>query len=142
LFEASCNSALYFQQVPVTTNAPSLTVPSSIVALSAPTAGVPLGVLAFKVTQSGVNAGDIMVIEGTKPYSAGIQFVGKRKYSAIKYFTGVVAGAQVNISTEYAAKYGVPSVGQKISLRARTYNISGQSYVKYYTATVVTIVTA
>lgn len=69
-----------------------------------------------------VPADHILIIEGTRPLSAGVTSPG----AAFRKFTSVAAAgtSPANTFTAYQTKFGTPVTGKKIFLRAYTINLN------------------
>jgi hypothetical protein len=72
-------------------------------------------------TVSAIPADTSLVVEASLPRSAGVSFEGD--YRFIRAFTALAGGNAV-FTTQYIARFGAPSVGQKIFVRARFVNFT------------------
>lgn len=112
--------------------APAAIVEPSDLSLVADTGTEP-----FELSFSGADADQTYKVFATAPQSAGVNFF-KNKYRLIGTHDGS-SGGTIDLSTIYAAKFGSPGTGQKISVKlVPVVNSTGQAGVGSNATAIVT----
>lgn len=108
-------------------SAPGQPVNVPLVSISSMSVGVVAGVLdaaEFTISPAAVPAGYKLIVYATPGYSPGKSFV-KNQYRKLGTFTP--AGGVVDVTSAYSARFGSPTIGDKVSVRcALVANTTGQ----------------
>lgn len=116
------NQGLSIAGSAVVAGPPANTPATGLTALSVATNTIAATELTFAATP--VPASHVLVIEATRPLSAGVGFAGSQ-FRFIQRFAAAQA-TPADITAAYAAKFGVPVVGKRIFFRAyQIHTVSG-----------------